>query len=447
MSIKKCSRPRGLNSWGFDDRVRFNNPKKRQGKDKVVDSGKIVKSNSDTFIELNVKNSDKKVKINVTPLTEDKHLANVTYNDNTSMLVFTMVDGNGKTEIKEIDTTKFNKNMLSVGEGLVMSKTGVISVGEPLINKINKNESDIALVDEKIGVLDNLSTTEKTNIVSAINEVASSTKQLKVDYVTESKVDVVKLETAEDGFAASYQIHQNGKQVGKTINIPKDLVVSSGSVVTNPDGQKTGTYLKLVLANSEAIPIFIPVNDLIEYVTSGSKDSDSVVIKIDGDNKVTATITDGTISEDKLDSKLKGKINKEVKFPTYTVNGKNLKDGENTVISASDIALTGYTKDANNKYDDIVETDDVKSALVKVMKSLSSVASVDDVLGLDYPDSPIKGQFVTSVSQEDGKITVTRASVPVATTTSDGLMSSVDKEKLDSIKAATTEEINAIINS
>lgn len=174
MSIKKSSRPRGLNSWGFDDRVRFNNPKK-QTKDKVVDGGELIKSNSDTFIELNVKNSDKKVKINVTSLTEDKHLVNVTYNAKTSMLVFTMVDSKGNVKTKEIDTTKFNKNLLSVGKGLVMSKTGVISVGESLINKINKNESDIALIDEKIGVLDNLSTTEKANIVSAINEVASST--------------------------------------------------------------------------------------------------------------------------------------------------------------------------------------------------------------------------------------------------------------------------------
>lgn len=134
-----------------------------------------MKSKSDTFIELNVKNSDKKVKINVTSLTEDKHLGNVTYNAKTSMLVFTMVDSKGNVKTKEIDTTKFNKNLLSVGKGLVMSKTGVISVGESLINKINKNESDIALIDKKIGVLDNLNTTEKANIVSAINEVASST--------------------------------------------------------------------------------------------------------------------------------------------------------------------------------------------------------------------------------------------------------------------------------
>lgn len=176
--MKKNNRPRGLNSWGFDSRVKFNRPKKQcaqETKDKVVDSGKLVKSKSDTFIELNVKNSDKKVKINVTPLMEDKHLSDVVYNANTSMLVFTIVDSTGKSEIKEIDTTKFNKNVLSVGKGLVMSKTGVISVGESLINEINKNKSDIDVIDKKIGIFDNLSTTERTNIVSAINEVASST--------------------------------------------------------------------------------------------------------------------------------------------------------------------------------------------------------------------------------------------------------------------------------
>lgn len=185
--MKKGSRPRGLNSWDFDSRVRFNNPEKRQTKDKVVDGGKVVKSNSDTFIELNVKNSDKKVKINVTPLTADRHLAGVTYDANTSMLVFTMVDSKGNVETKGIDTAKFNKNVLSVGKGLVMSESGVVSVSESLINKINKNESGIASVDKKIGILDNLSTAEKTNLVSAINEIASSTS---VDVVPATNEEV-----------------------------------------------------------------------------------------------------------------------------------------------------------------------------------------------------------------------------------------------------------------
>lgn len=272
-------------------------------------------------------------------------------------------------------------------------------------------------------------------------------KKLNEDSAKESKVSVVKLETAEDGFASSYQIQQNGTKVGETINIPKDLVVSSGSVVTNPEGKDVGLYIELILSDAKQTKLYIPVNDLVEYVTSGSKDGDSIKIEISDDHKVTATITDGTISEAKLEEALANKINKEVKFPTYTVNKKALTDGADTVLTGSDIALAGYTKDTQNEYDNILETDTVNAAIGKVVKSLNNIASIDNTLNLDVTDSAVDGEFVTSVSQKDGKIKVARAAIPVVTATANGLMSSADKVKLDSIEAATADDINAIINS
>ena len=89
------------------------------------------------------------------------------------------------------------------------------------------------------------------------------------------------------------------------------MVVQSGTVVTNPKGQAEGTYLKLVLANAENSEIYIPVDSLIEYVTSGSTAGDMVVIDIDETtHKVTATITDGTITKAKLTTELQTEINK-----------------------------------------------------------------------------------------------------------------------------------------
>lgn len=78
--MKKNIKLRGFNSWGFDSRVKFSSQKQQnpQIKDKVVDSGKVVKTDSDTFIELNVKNSDEKVKIDVTQLAADKASADIT---------------------------------------------------------------------------------------------------------------------------------------------------------------------------------------------------------------------------------------------------------------------------------------------------------------------------------------------------------------------------------
>ena len=77
------------------------------------------------------------------------------------------------------------------------------------------------------------------------------------------------------------------------------MVVQSGSVATDPEGQPAGTYIKLVLQNVEN-PLYINVGSLIEYVTSGSQTGDMVVVTVSDDHKVTATITDGTINKEKL---------------------------------------------------------------------------------------------------------------------------------------------------
>lgn len=115
---------------------------------------------------------------------------------------------------------------------------------------------------------------------------------------------------AESGeYAAVYALKKDGVQVGASINIPKDMVVESGSVVENPEGQAEGTYIKLVLQNVEE-PLYINVGSLIEYVTSGSAAGDMVVIAVSDDHKVTATITDGSITLAKLATEIQTAIGK-----------------------------------------------------------------------------------------------------------------------------------------
>lgn len=115
---------------------------------------------------------------------------------------------------------------------------------------------------------------------------------------------------AESGeYAAVYALKKDGVQVGASINIPKDMVVESGSVVENPEGQAEGTYIKLVLQNVDE-PLYINVGSLIEYVTSGSAAGDMVVIAVSDDHKVTATITDGSITLAKLHTDIQTAIGK-----------------------------------------------------------------------------------------------------------------------------------------
>lgn len=123
-------------------------------------------------------------------------------------------------------------------------------------------------------------------------------KGLRVEVPAVAGYSVVKDENSVD-YAAVYHLTKDGVNTGAAINIPKDMVVQSGSVVTNPEGQPAGTYIKLVLQNV-ADPLYINVGSLIEYVTSGSQTGDMVVVAVSDDHKVTATITDGTISKSKL---------------------------------------------------------------------------------------------------------------------------------------------------
>lgn len=131
---------------------------------------------------------------------------------------------------------------------------------------------------------------------------------MKVIIPTAAEYSVVK-DTDSGDYAAVYHLTKDGANVGAAINIPKDMVVKSGSVVTNPEGQAAGTYIKLVLQNV-ADPLYIDVGSLIEYVTSGSSVGDMIVISVSDDHKVTATITDGTITKAKLDAGVQTSLNK-----------------------------------------------------------------------------------------------------------------------------------------
>lgn len=74
---------------------------------------------------------------------------------------------------------------------------------------------------------------------------------------------VVKDDNSGD-YAAIYHLTKNGENVGVAINIPKDLVVKSGSVV-EVEGKKV---IRLVLVNDETIDV--PVDSLVDIYTSGT---------------------------------------------------------------------------------------------------------------------------------------------------------------------------------
>lgn len=151
----------------------------------------------------------------------------------------------------------------------------------------------------------------------ADNAITLEDDGLKVVIPAAAEYSIVKAENSGD-YAAVYNLTKDGVPVGAAINIPKDMVVESGKVVENPEGQAEGTYIELKLQNVEDV-LYINVGSLIEYVTSGSAVDDMVVINISDDHKVTATITDGSITLAKLATDVQTAIGKAHSHENATV--------------------------------------------------------------------------------------------------------------------------------
>lgn len=164
-----------------------------------------------------------------------------------------------------------------------------------------------------------------------------------------AEYSLVKDQTSNE-YAAVYHLTKDGVNTGAAINIPKDMVVSSGTVETKTTSGTwgaAGTYLHLVLANAASSDIYINVGDLIEYVTSGSTAGDMIVVAVSADHRVTATITDGTVTLAKLHADVQAEINK-----AHTHSNKTVLDG----ITAEKVAAwDAAEQNAKDYADSLVE--------------------------------------------------------------------------------------------
>lgn len=226
---------------------------------------------------------------------------------------------------------------------------------------------------------------------------------LKVTIPAAAEYSITK--AADSGnYAAVYHLTKNGTEVGAAINIPKDMVVKSGSVVTNPTGQAKGTYIELVLNNATNDKIYIPVDQLIEYVTSGSAESDPIVVAVSADHKVTATITDGSITKAKLATTVQtslGKADSAVQtIVTGTTNGTISVDG--TEVPVAGLGSAAYTP----------STDYIPAAKLGEIGEKTIKGYVDDkVSGQDF-SSFVKGTEIKT-GTANGTISVKDTDVAV----------------------------------
>ena len=255
------------------------------------------------------------------------------------------------TQIQALDVT----DTAVEGEyvSAVSETDGKISVSRaelPTVSEIKSEGQAIIAVKEDKGVISATAgdiAAAHVTIADADNHFTATTVEaaLKELYSQSGAGSKVTLESANgtEGVLKVYTIKQGGNVVG-TIDIPKDLVVESGSVVKGnwvgnvftENEAGTGTALKLVIANQEA-PVYINTLDLVKDHTAGDG------INISDTNVVSIKVAEGNES-----------------FLTVDANGLKLSGVADHV--ASEIAKLDSTKasDTNAKaVVTVVETDGV----------------------------------------------------------------------------------------
>lgn len=244
------------------------------------------------------------------------------------------------------------------------------------------------------------------------------------------------------GMLKSYKLQKDGKDIAGSvlIDIPKDLVVSSGSVETFtagalPEGvTEAGTYIKLTLANS-ATPLYINVGSLIEYVTGGSGENDAIQVNVSSDtHKVTANVKNGSLTKemlaagvvaslDKADTAVQtvaaGNTNGTIKVDGKEIAVAGLQDAAFATVKSINDTAQGYVNTAKAALEGNDATDNENSATIvgakkyadKVAKAASDNAGTalsNKISELKNTDEAVANQFVTAVKEKNGVVTVER---------------------------------------
>ena len=285
----------------------------------------------------------------------------------------------------------------------------------------------------------------KTIANAVLNKVSSKGYLTSVDDYT-----ITKAATADSGYSATYQLFKGSTAVGDKINIPKDMVVESGSVKTceTADTPVTGyavgdKYIDLVLANAASSHIYILVSDLVDTYTNGnglnlSNNTFSIKVASTGANGLSVD-TDGL----KLGVATDSAAGAMSAADHTKLTGIEAGAQANTVTGVKGSAETNYrTGDIEITATNIGLGNVTNNAQVKGLASGTTSGHVV-TWGSDGYTVADSGYTIAKSVPADAVFTDTTYSE--ATSSAAGLMSSTDKSKLDDITTATDAEVTAMI--
>lgn len=194
----------------------------------------------------------------------------------------------------------------------------------------------------------------------------------------DSTITVEEASTPTTGYLKTYKIYQGNTSVPAslkgTIDIPKDFLVKSGSVVKDPTGQPAGTYIALVINSRDASAtdetIYINVADLCDAYTA-APNATEVQLAISNTNEISASVVkvDGSKITYKDETSAGAGDGETVKAALTRLDGDNtttgsvakkIKDAIDALDTSSDVGIASFTAGTSGSADVITLTGSVK---------------------------------------------------------------------------------------
>lgn len=267
---------------------------------------------------------------------------------------------------------------------LIEDLTTVVN-GKGKVETIQESDSiDTVLADDGKVVTVAVKVSKETG-----NALSTKSDGLFVGNIKVPEYTLAKLDEATAGMGSSYQLKKDGTAVGATIDIPKDLVVKSGSVKdfeagALPEGvTEAGTYIELTLQNDDNTKIYINVSKLIDIYAGG--DTTSIKVNVDpSTHKITATIADGGVGTGQIGD---GAVT-AAKLAADAVETAKIKDGAVTKAKLATDVTTILDKvvDGTTEQKGIVQLSKVSESETEpahdeaAKKDRSKAASIGDLI-------------------------------------------------------------------
>lgn len=197
------------------------------------------------------------------------------------------------------------------------------------------------------------------------------------------------------GYLKSYTFTQSGNTIA-VIDIPKDLVVTSGSVIAGTWSQGEFTEselgsdqaLKLVIAN-QTDPVYIDVAKLVDLYTT-EQSASQVQLAISNSNEISASIVAGSISTTELDASVNVSLTK-AESAIQSVTGESAVTDSSYISVSVESSTNSSTKAVTLSSHAAVTTQDVSTAVANSADGLAIASQVKAYV--DYKAVPTWLQF------------------------------------------------------